>query len=54
MAKITYEDKVTLKGLPEIAEINKITADNMNEIKDVVNDMADMFDFEVIEVEEDV
>lgn len=37
MSKISYDDKVTLKGLPEIAEINKVTADNLNEIKSVVN-----------------
>jgi len=35
---ITYDDKVTLIDHPEIAEINKITDDNMNEIKSEVND----------------
>lgn len=35
--KITYADKVALNENSSIAEINKVTAENMNEIKTVVN-----------------
>ena len=38
--KITYEDKITKDILVE-DEIHKITADNVNEIKEVVNENAD-------------
>ena len=38
MAKITYTNKVALNENPEIANINKVTDDDMNEIKQVVND----------------
>lgn len=41
MAKITYEDKVAIKEQTAIPEINKITAENMNEIKEVVNELDD-------------
>ena len=37
MDMITYADKVALNENPEIQENNKITAENMNEIKTVVN-----------------
>lgn len=37
MALITYEDKISLNYKPEIAEKNKVTDTNMNEIKNVVN-----------------
>lgn len=37
MAKITYTDKTTLNPQPSIAEVNKVTATDMNEIKSVVN-----------------
>lgn len=37
MAKITYSNKVTLNPQPSIADINKVTSDDMNEIKSVVN-----------------
>ena len=37
MAKITYDDKVTLNEQPSIADVNKVTDDDMNEIKSVVN-----------------
>lgn len=39
---INYEDKVALNERPEVAEINKVTAGNMNEIKEVVNNNADV------------
>ena len=42
MAKITYDDKVALNEEPSVAEINKVTDDNMNEIKTSVNDLYDM------------
>ena len=41
MAKITYEDKIAIKEQTTIPEINKITAENMNEIKEVVNELDD-------------
>lgn len=37
MAQITYDDKVALNENPSVAEINKVTDDNMNEIKNAVN-----------------
>ena len=37
---ITYDDKVALNENPSVAEINKVTDDNMNEIKNVVNNNA--------------
>lgn len=38
MAQITYTNKVALNENPEIAAINKVSDDDMNEIKQVVND----------------
>lgn len=38
MAQITYANKVALNENPEIAAINKVSDDDMNEIKQVVND----------------
>lgn len=43
MALITYEDKVTLNKYPDIPEKNKVTADNMNEIKRAINSLIDVF-----------
>jgi hypothetical protein len=37
MNEITYQNKVALNEKPEIADINKVTDDDMNEIKSVVN-----------------
>lgn len=37
MAKITYLDKVALNENPDISDINKVKANDMNEIKNVVN-----------------
>ena len=37
MAKITYEDKVALYENEDIADINKVNASDMNEIKNVIN-----------------
>lgn len=37
MAKITYENKVALNVNSDIADINKVTASDLNEIKNVVN-----------------
>lgn len=41
MAKITFSDKENLNTLPDVAEINKITAANVNEIKRAVNNTDD-------------
>lgn len=40
---ITYEDKVALNENSDIADINKVTAGDMNEIKQVVNSLANLF-----------
>ena len=37
MSKITYADKVTLNENPNVADVNKVKASDMNEIKNVVN-----------------
>ena len=39
MNLITYADKVALNENPNLAEINKVTANNMNEIKNVINNL---------------
>lgn len=41
MAKIDYEDKVDLYNLPDIPDINKVTASDMNKIKRAVNQNID-------------
>lgn len=41
MAKITYTNKVTLNPQPSIADENKVTSGNMNEIKSSVNTLYD-------------
>lgn len=41
MAKITYDNKVALNEEPSIAAINKVSDDDMNEIKTSVNDLYD-------------
>lgn len=41
MAKITYENKETLNAQPSIANKNKVSSDDMNEIKTVVNNNDD-------------
>lgn len=38
MALITYEDKIALNENSQIADNNKVTASDMNEIKEVVNE----------------
>lgn len=37
MAKITYVNKETINPQPSVADKNKVTSDDMNEIKSVVN-----------------
>lgn len=39
MAKILYANKVALDDDPDIAEINKVTAENMNVLKGGINDL---------------
>ena len=41
MSKITYSDKVKLNENPNVADINKVKADDLNEIKNVVNENDD-------------
>lgn len=38
MGVITYDDKQAMGTQPTIPDVNKVTADDMNEIKNVVND----------------
>ena len=49
MSKINYTDKVTLNENPNVADVNKVKATDLNEIKNVVNanddnvgDLADL------------
>ena len=44
LSKITYATKVALNPQPSIADENKVTDANMNEIKSVVNDAIDQID----------
>ena len=37
MAKITYDNKVTINPQTSVADINKVTSGDMNEIKNIVN-----------------
>lgn len=46
--KITYEDKETLNPLPSVADKNKVTDDDMNEIKSVVNGAIDQVEANTI------
>lgn len=39
MSLITYENKVALNENPQIADINKVTADDMNQIKSAINNL---------------
>lgn len=41
MEKINYTDKVALNENPSVDDINKVKADDMNEIKEVVNTNSD-------------
>ena len=41
MSKITYTDKVALNENPSVADVNKVKASDLNEIKNVVNANAD-------------
>lgn len=41
IAKVTYEDKEAIQNDETIAEKNKVTANNMNQIKKAINDNAD-------------
>lgn len=43
MARITFEDKIALEEQGAIAEVNKITADNINEIKTAINSLENDF-----------
>lgn len=43
LSKITYIDKTALQENSIIADVNKITASDMNEIKTVFNAMVDAF-----------
>lgn len=52
--KVNYDDKTDLSTNPEVARINKIVADDLNQIKEAVNTNADSMselDYEIIENE---
>lgn len=49
MRKITYEDKVAVNVNPDIPDINKVNADDMNEIKSVVNENANINEYSTTE-----
>jgi hypothetical protein len=44
LTKITYTNKETLNAQPGVAEKNKCTSDDLNEIKSVVNNAIDQVD----------
>lgn len=44
MALITYDDKVAINENSQVADINKVTASDMNEIKNIVNQNANDLD----------
>lgn len=48
LSKITYEDKETLNPLPSVADKNKVTDSDMNEIKSVVNSAIDQVEANTI------
>lgn len=50
MAKITFEDKAALNPQPSVAEKNKVTDTDMNEIKSSVNALYDYNVPEVIDL----
>ena len=45
MSKITYQNKVAINENPSVADINKVKASDMNEIKNVVNANDDKFNY---------
>jgi hypothetical protein len=49
MAKITFDNKVSLDPQPSIARENKVIDDDMNEIKTVVNTNAGVCDYSTSE-----
>lgn len=42
--KIEYQNKASIQDDPSVPEINKVTDSNMNEIKSVVNNNADILE----------
>lgn len=47
VTKIQYQNKVAIEDDPSVAEINKVTDTNMNEIKSVVNNNADYLEEQI-------
>ena len=52
--QITYDNKVDLQVATNIANINKVTASDMNEIKNVVNANAQEMDLNKAKVQDDI
>lgn len=51
LSKLTYATKVALNPQPDIANENKVTDSDMNEIKTVVNDAIDQVDTNTTSIE---
>ena len=51
LSKLTYATKVALNPQPDIADENKVTDSDMNEIKTVVNDAIDQVDTNTTSIE---
>lgn len=51
LSKITFEDKTALDSSPAVSEINKISDENINEIKTVVNDGLNQVDTNTTNIE---
>lgn len=52
--KITYEDKIPIKTDKTVARKNKVTADDFNEIKEVVNANAESLQKENTEIKQEI
>lgn len=51
LSKITFADKTALDSSPAVSEINKISDENINEIKTVVNDGLNQVDINTTNIE---
>ena len=51
LSKITFEDKTAIDSSPAISEINKISDNNINEIKTVVNNGLSQVDINTVNIE---
>lgn len=49
--KITFTDKTSIDNRPDLSDVEKMTGENINEIKNVVNENADELDATKVKVE---